>query len=71
MPTYKPEDPAKATRQFSQTVINNLAKVIPELVGGSADLNPSTLSYLDCSKDFQKKTPEGKIWREIFLVGKK
>jgi len=60
LPSYKPEDPAKATRQFSQISINALAKVLPELVGGSADLNPSTLSYIDISKDFQKKTPEGR-----------
>lgn len=60
LPTFKPEDPAKATRQFSQIVINALGKTIPDLVGGSADLNPSTLSYLDCSKDYQKKTPEGR-----------
>jgi transketolase len=65
LPTYKAEDPAKATRQFSQTVINNLAKVLPEIVGGSADLNPSTLSYIDISKDYQKETPEG-FWREKF-----
>jgi len=60
LPTYKPEDAGKATRQFSQTVINNLAKVIPELIGGSADLNPSTLTYMECSKDFQKHSPEGR-----------
>jgi transketolase len=60
LPTYKPEDPAKATRQFSQTVINALAKILPEMIGGSADLNPSTLSYMECSKDFQKETPEGR-----------
>jgi len=60
LPTYKPEDPAKATRQFSQTVINALGKILPELVGGSADLNPSTLSYITASKDFQKETPEGR-----------
>jgi len=60
LPTYKPEDPAKGTRNFSQTVINNLAKVVPELVGGSADLNPSTLSYMNNSKDFQKNSPEGR-----------
>jgi len=60
LPTYTEKDPAKGTRQFSQTVINNLAKVIPELVGGSADLNPSTLSYIDISKDFQKASPEGR-----------
>eukprot|EP01114_Cavostelium_apophysatum_P017233 TRINITY_DN506_c0_g1_i2.p1 TRINITY_DN506_c0_g1~~TRINITY_DN506_c0_g1_i2.p1 ORF type:complete len:747 (-),score=191.64 TRINITY_DN506_c0_g1_i2:76-2112(-) len=60
LPTYKPEDPAKATRQFSQTVINALGKALPELMGGSADLNPSTLSYLECSKDYQKETPAGR-----------
>jgi transketolase len=60
LPTFKPTDPEKATRQHSQTVINALAKVIPDLVGGSADLNPSTLSYLDCSKDFQKNSHEGR-----------
>lgn len=41
-------------RQFSQTVIGAISKVIPEFFGGSADLNPSTLTYLDISKDFQK-----------------
>jgi transketolase len=60
LPVFKPEDAAKATRQFSQTVINSLAKVLPELMGGSADLNPSTLSYIDISKDYQKNTPEGR-----------
>jgi transketolase len=34
--------------------------VIPDLMGGSADLNPSTLSYLTCSKDFQKNSKEGR-----------
>jgi transketolase len=60
LPTYKPEDPAKATRQFGQTVINKLAVALPELMGGSADLNPSTLTYLDCSTDYQKKSPQGR-----------
>ncbi len=30
-----------ATRQASGTVLNHLAKVVPELIGGSADLTPS------------------------------
>lgn len=60
LPTFKPTDGEKATRQHSQTVINALGKIIPDLVGGSADLNPSTLSYLDCSKDFQKNSHEGR-----------
>lgn len=40
--------------------LNKLAELLPEIVGGSADLNPSTLTYLTCSKDFQKNTPEGR-----------
>jgi len=60
LPTYKPEDAPKATRQFSQSVIGAISKVIPEFVGGSADLNPSTLTYLEVSKDFQKHSPEGR-----------
>jgi len=63
LPTYKPEDAAKATRQFSQSVIAKIAPIFPELIGGSADLNPSTLSYMDCSIDFQKKTPQGRNLR--------
>lgn len=60
LPTYKPTDDAKATRQFSQSVIKAISPVLPELFGGSADLNPSTLTYMDCSIDFQKKTPQGR-----------
>jgi len=60
LPTFKPEDAAKATRQHSETVINAIAGTIPELIGGSADLNPSTLSYIKSSGDFQKGTHEGR-----------
>jgi len=60
LPTFKPEDPAKATRQFSQTVINAVAKALPDMIGGSADLNPSNLTYMECSTDFQAATPQGR-----------
>jgi transketolase len=52
-----------ATRQHSEIVLNKLAEKIPEIVGGSADLTPSTLTFLKCSKDFQKNTPEGRHFR--------
>ncbi len=41
-------DPAKpmATRSVSGAVINALAKALPQLVGGSADLAPSTMTLL-------------------------
>lgn len=60
LPTYHVGDPDKATRQLSQIVINRLGPKLPELIGGSADLNPSTLSYLECSKDFQQNSCEGR-----------
>jgi len=54
LPTWKPDAAAIATRQASSAVLNKLAEKIPELIGGSADLNPSCLTYLKVSKDFQK-----------------
>lgn len=60
LPTYKATDEAKATRQYSEATINAIAKVIPEFVGGSADLTPSNLTHIKMSGDFQKDTPEGR-----------
>ncbi len=54
LPVFTPADPAKATRQLSAEVLNALAVKLPELMGGSADLTPSNLTDLKCSKDFQK-----------------
>jgi len=41
-------------------VLNSLAPNLPELLGGSADLTPSTLTYLANQCDFQKDTPNGR-----------
>ncbi|MBE0582587.1 MAG: transketolase, partial [Desulfofustis sp.] len=41
LPTFTPEDGAKATRQASGSAINGLAKTLPFLIGGSAALGPS------------------------------
>ncbi len=66
LPKFSPKDAAAATRKSSQSVILALGKVLPELVGGSADLNPSCFTYLDYSKDFQKHSPEGRsTWRHV------
>ena len=35
-----------ATRKASEAVMQSLAKKLPELMGGSADLNPSTFTWL-------------------------
>eukprot|EP00656_Telonema_subtile_P051499 TRINITY_DN693_c0_g1_i2.p1 TRINITY_DN693_c0_g1~~TRINITY_DN693_c0_g1_i2.p1 ORF type:complete len:361 (-),score=122.30 TRINITY_DN693_c0_g1_i2:236-1318(-) len=53
-PAAEPDKfPAKATRQHSENALNCLAGVLPELMGGSADLTPSNLTNLKCSFDFQ------------------
>jgi transketolase len=54
LPTYTPEDKAQATRKFSEATLNALAPVLPELIGGSADLTHSNNTYMKVSGDFQK-----------------
>lgn len=63
LPVYKPNDKAMATRQCSEACLNALAEVVPELVGGSADLTPSNLTKLTMSGDFQADTPIGRYLR--------
>jgi transketolase len=42
-----------ATREAGGMVMNAIAAAVPELVGGSADLDPSTKTYLKDRGDFQ------------------
>ena len=49
-----------ATRVASSIVLNKLADEIPYLIGGSADLAPSTKAYLDKYKDIQKGSFDGR-----------
>lgn len=53
LPKWKPGDKAIATRVAGGEVMNALAKSLPNLVGGSADLNPSTNTALKGMGDFQ------------------
>ncbi len=52
IPAFAPEDGALATRASSGVVLNGLAKNLPELVGGSADLAPSTNTLITGAGDF-------------------
>ncbi|MDL5053421.1 transketolase [Oscillatoria laete-virens NRMC-F 0139] len=54
LPSYTPEEKGDATRNHSGKCLNALAGVIPELIGGSADLAPSNMTLLKSSGDFQK-----------------
>ena len=42
-----------ATRKASETVMQSIAAIVSELAGGSADLNPSTFTWLKGLGDFQ------------------
>src|SRR5438128_7791858 len=56
LPTFRPEDVKDgkiATRAAGASVINAVASVLPELIGGSADLNPSTDTALKGGGDFE------------------
>jgi len=53
LPVFKPADGAIATRSASGKVMNALAPHLPGLVGGAADLDSSTRTYLTLSGDFQ------------------
>lgn len=73
LPKFRPDDKAIATRSASGKVLNAIAKVVPELIGGSADLEPSTKTYLTGFGDFQKETPDGRNFhfgvRELGMGG--
>jgi transketolase len=52
LPRFKPDPAGLATRSASATVMNAIAKRLPEFIGGSADLNPSTKTVLVGYGDF-------------------
>jgi len=54
LPKYKPEEKGKATRINSSECLNALSQVMPELIGGSADLAPSNMTLMKNTGDFLK-----------------
>ncbi len=60
LPKFPPDEKGMATRAASGKVLNALAKVLPEMMGGSADLAPSNKTWIDGEPSFQKDTPEGR-----------
>lgn len=53
LPVFSEGSDDIATRKASEKVLQKLAAAVPELVGGSADLNPSTYTWLSGYGDFQ------------------
>src|SRR6202050_3558517 len=59
LPKWEPTDKPIATRAAAGEAMNALAKHIPNLIGGSADLNPSTRTALKGLGDFQSPEVSG------------
>jgi transketolase len=53
LPQWKPDDKPVSTRVAAGQALNALARHIPNIIGGSADLNPSTNTALKEQGDFQ------------------
>jgi transketolase len=57
---FPPDPKGQATRVSSGKILNELANRLPELLGGSADLTPSTKTYLAGKPAFQSDSPRGR-----------
>ncbi len=62
LPVFKPTEKGTATRKASGKMLNAIAAKLPMLIGGSADLSPSTDTEL---KDFQSFTNENHSGRNF------
>jgi transketolase len=60
VPKYEASEKMTATRKSSHEVLQWAAANVPELVGGSADLAPSTLTRIDEAGDVQAGSYEGR-----------
>jgi transketolase len=60
LPVFPADAKGMATRASSGKIINALAPILPELIGGSADLAPSNNTKIDGSPDFQKISYDGR-----------
>jgi transketolase len=63
LPVVTEQDKALASRQHSHTCLNAMCPVLPELIGGSADLGPSNLTLMKEAKDFAPQSFEGRNMR--------
>lgn len=63
LPLVQEQDKALATRQHSQACLNAMCPVLPELIGGSADLGPSNLTVMKAAKDLTPQSYGGRNMR--------
>jgi len=60
LPLFPTSAPPIATRAASGTVLNAIAENLPTLMGGAADLAPSTKTHINGSREFQKNSYDGR-----------
>lgn len=60
LPVFPADPKGIATRSASGKILTSLAPVLPELIGGSADLTPSNNTKFDGAADFQPPSPFGR-----------
>lgn len=60
IPRFPADTKGLATRDSSGQVLNAVAKNVPWVIGGSADLNPSTKTFLKGEGVFRADTPSGR-----------
>jgi transketolase len=63
IPVFEPDEKGMATRVASGKVLNAVAPTVANLVGGSADLAPSTKTLIDDETDFQANNYGGRNLR--------
>lgn len=64
LPKYSAADKAVSTRVASGNALNGLASNVPQLLGGSADLESSTMTHLN---DLAMYTPETRDGRNLYF----
>jgi len=60
MPDYPADAPDIATRKAGSEVLQNVAKAMPLVISGSADLHGSTLNYIKDGGDFDARNHAGR-----------
>ena len=63
LPVFSPEEGKLATRAASGKALNAIAEVLPELMGGSADLAPSNKTVINGSGNFARGAYEQRNMR--------
>lgn len=67
LPVFPADAKGMATRKASESVMQALSKALPEFVGGSGDLDPSTFTWLKQAGDFE--APDAGLEGAEGLVG--